>query len=251
MKKSFKKVIACMLAVLMIALSMPFSALAKVGDYTPDIQLEFSTFCDDPSNPTSKVAGDSTKYQASGLAGYPIQWDRENGTLIASKEDINVYNEYWETDTVDEDWVLGEGDIFAVTVRMDNITEAWGGNVDIKFSDNLTPAGIWQSGKGKNITYSYGNEDAAPDTLPKMVTGFREPISDWSASALYDGMNDTALGDPCKIAEDSHAVEGDGWSDLVISASYLSAGESVDLSSVGSDLGFFDIVNHTYNSDEG
>jgi hypothetical protein len=250
MQKSIKKVIAGAVAALMITSSMPFVALAAPGDYAPDVQLQFSTFCDDPSDPTNTTAANATAYKASGLAGFPIQWDQKNGTLIASKEDINVYNEYWETDAVAEDWVLGEDDIFAVTVRMDNITEAWGANVDIKFSDNLTPAGVWQSGTGKKAKFSYGNEDNAP-TQPEALSGFRAPIKDWSASGLYDGMNDTALGDPCKIQEDPNAVEGDGWSDLIISATYLSGGESTDVSSVDSELGFFDITNGTYDSDNG
>ena len=44
MKKSFKKAVAVLLAVLMVAFSVPFSAFAAVGDYHPNIELQFGTF---------------------------------------------------------------------------------------------------------------------------------------------------------------------------------------------------------------
>ena len=250
MQKSFKKVIACMLAVLMIALSMPLSALAVPGDYAPDVQLQFSTFCDDPCDPTNKNSADSTAYTASGLAGFPLIWDQENGTLTAKKEDINTYNTYWETDPVDADWQLGEGDMFVATIRFDNVSEAASGNVNIRFSDNLTPAGVWQSGTGKNVTYVYANENEAP-TKPTALNGFRAPIADWSASTLYNGMNDTDLGDKSCIQADPTAQPDDGWSDLMMTATLICSGDSVDVSSVSDELGFFDITNGTYSAESG
>ena len=47
MRKSFKKVIACLLAVLMVTFSVPFSALAASDDYKPNITMRFGTFVED------------------------------------------------------------------------------------------------------------------------------------------------------------------------------------------------------------
>ena len=247
MKKSFKKVMACLLAVIMATFSMPFSALAAVGDYTPDIQLQFSTFCDDPCDPTNKTAKSATDYQASGLAGFPIIWDQENGTLTATKEDFSVYNEYWEEDPVDEDWVLGEGDIFAVTVRLDNTAIASAGNIRIRFSDNLTPAGLYQNKKA----YGYASEENIPSGATKLV-GFRSAVTDWSATKLYgDGKVFNTAMDQNAIQADPAAVADDGWSDDLIRANFVGNGDYVDVSSVGAENGFFDITNGTYDADNG
>ena len=43
MNKTFKKAIAVILSVLMVIMSVPFTALAAVGDYSPNIKLQFGT----------------------------------------------------------------------------------------------------------------------------------------------------------------------------------------------------------------
>ncbi|MBQ9530617.1 MAG: hypothetical protein IJR70_00950 [Eubacterium sp.] len=256
MKKSFKKAIACLLAVLMVAFSMPFSALAAPGDYEPDLQLQFSTFYDaDEGEPGSKSATSSTCYQYSGLSAFPIKYDAVNGTLKATKEDINAYNEYYETDPVDEDWNLGVGDVFAVTIRLDNVDIAASGNFNIRFSDNLTPAGLgsytYKEGKKEKTGYSIFNENNKPEGYSSDIVGFRKPVSDWSASSLYEGMNDTILGDLSCIQEDPTAVDGDGWNDLMMTATLVCQGDHIDVSSVDSALGFFDIKNGTMDEENG
>ena len=49
MRKSFKKVVACLLAVLMVTFSVPFTALATPDDYKPNFTLQFNTFVADDS----------------------------------------------------------------------------------------------------------------------------------------------------------------------------------------------------------
>ena len=56
MSKSFKKVIACLLAVLMVMFSVPFSAFAAGYDYTPDIRLQFNAFNENAADPESWVS---------------------------------------------------------------------------------------------------------------------------------------------------------------------------------------------------
>ena len=250
MKKSFKKVIACLLAVLMVAFSVPFSALAAPGDYEPDIQLQFSTFCANPADLTDMAeTQDSTAYIASGLAGYPLKWDQTAGTLTASKDDINGYKTFFDpaAELTEEDYVLKEGDFFAVTIKLDNVDIAASGNVNIRFSDNLTPAGFYKYKKGTKWYYGFASEDNLGTKTE--VAGFRAPIGDWSASVLYKGMNDTQVGDLSCIQADPTAVEDDGWSDLMMTATLVCEGDYVDVSSVSSENGFFDIVEGTLHGD--
>ena len=254
MKNSFKKAIACLLAVLMIAFSMPLSALAAVGDYEPDIQLQFSSFFDavEETDPTLKTASSADCYESSCLAAFPIQYDAENGTLKAAKEDINTYNTYWESDTVESDWNLAEGDVFAATIRIDNVSIAASGNINIRFSDNLTPAGLYSYKSGKTTKYAFG-------TLPEgetEVVGFKMPVAKFSAgdkegTSLYPGMNDTLIGDLSCIQEDPAAQPDDGWSDDMMTATLVCSGDYVDVSSVNASNGFFNIEDGTYSETNG
>ena len=251
MQKSIKKVIAGAIAALMITSSMPFVALAAPGDYEPDIQLQFSTFCQDPLDPTDMTESQSaTAYTASGLAGYPLKWDQTAGTLTASKDDYNSYYTFFDPtaeELLDEDFVLEEGSLFAVTIRFDNVDIAASGNVNIRFSDNLTPAGFYKYKKGTKWYYGFASEDNLGTKTE--VAGFRAPIGDWSASVLYKGMNDTQVGDLSCIQADPTAVEDDGWSDLMMTATLVGEGDYVDVSSVSSENGFFDIVEGKLHGD--
>ena len=47
MNKTFKKAIAVILSVLMVVLSVPFTALAAPGDYEPNLKMYFGTFVED------------------------------------------------------------------------------------------------------------------------------------------------------------------------------------------------------------
>ena len=257
MQKSFKKAIACLLAVLMVAFAMPFSAFAAVGDYEPDVQLQFSSFFDanEQTDPTEKAASSADCFESAGLAAFPIQYDAATGTLKATKEDINTYNEYWESDPVDEDWVIGEDDIFAVTIRFDNVDIAASGNVNIRFSDNLSPAGLgtytYKDGKKDKTGYIFCGDNTKPASFKNETAGFREPIATFSASTLYAGMNDTLIGDLSCIQEDPFAEDGDGWSDEMMTATLVCTGDYIDVSSIAASNGFFNIADGTYDSDNG
>ena len=243
MQKSFKKAIALMLAVLMVAFAMPFSAFAAVGDYEPDIQLQFSPFFEEMGS-TSGSANDG--YTQSGLGAFPLNYN--NGTLSATAADINAYNEYWEYDAVDEDWTLGEGDFFVVTVRLDNIDIVAAANILIRYSDNITPAGFWYYKKGSTKKWGFSTEENMPSGSSAVV-GYNESIDDWSAKGLYDNMNDPI--NLTGIQADPAAVDGDGWSDNLMRVNLIATGDYVDVSSVDAGNGFFDIENHVLDGDNG
>ena len=253
MQKSIKKVIAGAIAALMITSSMPIVASAAVGDYEPDVHLQFSSFfdADEQTDPTEKSASSSTCYQSSGLKAFPIQYDEETGTLTAKADDMTTYNTYWESDPAESDIVLGEGDLFAVTIRFDNVGIAASGNVNIRYSDNISPAGICSYKSGKKTYFTFASEDSLPAGFQAEMAGFRSPIKEFSASTLYEGMNDTVLGDLSCIQEDPNAVEDDGWSDDMMTATLVCSGDYVDVSSVDSSNGFFDIKNGTYDDEDG
>ena len=257
MQKSIKKVIAGAIAALMITSSMPIVASAAPGDYAPDIQLQFSSFFDanEQTDPTEKAASSADCFESAGLAAFPIQYDEATGTLTAKKEDINTYNEYWESDPVDEDWVIGEDDIFAVTIRIDNVNIAASGNINIRFSDNLSPAGLgtytYKDGKKEKTGYIFCGDNTKPASFKNETAGFREPIATFSASTLYEGMNDTLIGDLSCIQEDPNAEDGDGWSDEMMTATLVCSGDYVDVSSIDASNGFFNIEDGSYDSDSG
>ncbi len=258
MQKSIKKVIAGAIAALMITSSMPIVASAAVGDYEPDVQLQFSSFfdADESTDPTEKAASSTTCFESAGLAAFPIQYDAATGTLKAKKEDINTYNEYWESDTVDEDWELGEDDIFAVTIRFDNVSIAASGNVNIRYTDNLTPAGLCSYKSGKKTYYKFANENDHPSGFQAELAGFRAPIAKFSAgnkggTSLYPGMNDTLIGDLSCIQADPAAVADDGWSDDMMTATLVCEGDYIDVSSIDASNGFFNIEDGTYDAESG
>jgi hypothetical protein len=266
MQKSIKKVIAGAVAALMITSSMPFVALAAPGDYEPDVQLQFSTFFDanEQSDPLDKTASSNDCYQSAVLCAYPLAYDEEAGTLKAKAKDINTYNEYYaeewdpETDATDEDIEYGVGDIFAVTIRFDNVSKAALGNVNIRFSDNLAPAGLgsytYKQGNKTKTGYAFFDEDNKPTGYKDSIVGFRDPVEEFSASSLYEGMNDTAVKDLSCIKEDPYAEDGDGWSDLMMTATLVCSGDYVDVSEIdGGDegTGFFNIADGTYDAENG
>ena len=245
MQKSFKKAIACLLAVLMVAFAMPFSAFAAVGDYEPDVQLHFTPFFEEYGN--NYAATSANGYTSSGLCAFPLTY--KNGTLSATAEDINVYQEYWEYDTVDEGWTLGEGDYFIATVILDNIDIAAAGNILIRFSDNITPAGFWQTGKGNKAKYGFSNINEIPSGAT-LLAGYESSFSEWSATDLYGGGEVfNTVSDLNGIYDDPAAVEGDGWSDSMIRANFVGVGDYVEITPVGTDNGFFDYENHVLEDD--
>lgn len=170
MKKSFKKTIAVMIAVLMVITAIPFTAFAAPGDYNPDIQLQFGTFhssvddqwFDYSDNPyydlsSSGIFGPALTYD------YTIDKNPESktygdavGTLRLEKDKANKAGEAvqsyvanypddydpFDLDPLTEDHTYGVGDFFTATAVVTNIESLKSLSAKIKYSDNIEPAGV-------------------------------------------------------------------------------------------------------------
>jgi hypothetical protein len=296
MQKSIKKVIAGAVAALMITSSMPFTALAAPGDYNPDIQLQFSTVCNLGSNQYTQkeFEVDADEPTAAFLNGAPLVYDAKTGTLTLKQQDANVMEEYNFSEDApvaddyddeeeyadalaeynalfsDADYTYQQGDVFAVTVRMDNISKIWGSNIYLRYSDNLVPAGLtvtstkkakWNgSGTSKvHKLYYIGTQEEADAYVQPLITankctfdktetlyGFGEPVEDFSASGLYEGVNLPTSYEG--TIEDPNYEEGSGWSENMLVVQVATGADYVDVSGASS-TDFYDIDNHVKDDD--
>ena len=173
MRKSFKKVIACLLAVLMVTFSVPFSALAASADYKPNITMRFGTFVEDSEVTDNGGALTSTEwgvkkptYDAfSGPNGAPLDYeggvDKETGALKINRlylenskaKGVLAYN------GVDESAYTGEltgqtdyvqGMPFTMTLTLNNVSTLAALDGYLKWTDNIAPAVVWKSGTTNN-----------------------------------------------------------------------------------------------------
>lgn len=169
MNKTFKKAIAVILSVLMVIMSVPFTALAAVGDYSPNIKLQFGTFFDGGAADyndysTSGTAGSDFSY--SSLRGVPVDYKYKvtngvaSGTLYIDKNKANTYNEASgsEYSTLNEDLQFGVGDYFTMTVICENIKEIGYFIAQLEFNDAIELAGVYSYKEGKKTAYALGTE---------------------------------------------------------------------------------------------
>jgi len=172
-RKTFKKVIACLLAVLMVTFSVPFSALAASDDYKPNITMRFGTFVEDSEVTDNGGALTSTEwgvkkptYDAfSGPNGAPLDYeggvDKETGALKINRlylenskvKGVLAYN------GVDESAYTGEltgqtdyvqGMPFTMTLTLNNVSTLAALDGHLKWTDNIAPAVVWKSGTTNN-----------------------------------------------------------------------------------------------------
>lgn len=169
MNKTFKKAIAVILSVLMVIMSVPFTALAAVGDYSPNIKLQFGTFFDGGAADyndysTSGTAGSDFSY--SSLRGVPVDYKYKvtngvaSGTLYIDKDKANTYNEASGSgySTLNEDLQFGVGDYFTMTVICENIKEIGYFIAQLEFNDAIELAGVYSYKAGKKTAYALGTE---------------------------------------------------------------------------------------------
>lgn len=169
MNKTFKKAIAVILSVLMVIMSVPFTALAAVGDYSPNIKLQFGTFFDGGAADyndysTSGTAGSDFSY--SSLRGVPVDYKYKvtngvaSGTLYIDKDKANTYNEASKSEysTLNEDLQFGVGDYFTMTVICENIKEIGYFIAQLEFNDAIELAGVYSYKAGKKTAYALGTE---------------------------------------------------------------------------------------------
>lgn len=232
MRKSFKKVVACLLAVLMVTFSVPFTALADTAvpeDYKPNFTLRFNTVSDDDvsSNPltSSTVTKSSTYDLYTGAKGAPLDYeggvDKETGDLKITRLYLEnskatgalTYNEVAADDYAGE--LTGQTDYekgmpFAITLALNNISEMTKFENYIDYSDNIAPAVAYGSGtKASTAKYKW-------DTL----ANFKSDTSKYKSAkskdnAIYETASDYYAN--CDTESDDPAVNGLNrmWNGLV------------------------------------
>lgn len=192
MKRSFKKAVAVLLAVLMVAFSVPFTALAAPGDYSPNVELSFGTFhhmnvsWQDYSAPSGTV-GDYTA--VGGIFDVPLDYDAENGTLTlsAAKAAIAAEDIGMGYEAPEEDVVYGVGDYFTVTVLLENIETLAMFMGSLDYTDNIEPAGLYSYRSGRSTLYAFGTaSECAAANQGTMLLGGTKPIDAMSAQAFYN-----------------------------------------------------------------
>lgn len=232
MRKSFKKVVACLLAVLMVTFSVPFTALADTAvpeDYKPNFTLRFNTVSDDDvlSNAltSSTVTKSSTYDLYTGAKGAPLDYeggvDKETGDLKITRLYLEnskatgalTYNEVAADDYAGE--LTGQTDYetgmpFAITLALNNISEMTKFENYIDYSDNIAPAVAYGSGtKASTAKYKW-------DTLANYKSDTSKYKSAKSKdNAIYESASDYYAN--CDTESDDPAVGGLNrmWNGLV------------------------------------
>lgn len=207
MNKTFKKAIAVILSVLMVIMSVPFTALAAVGDYTPNIKLQFGTFFDvgaSDYNDYSSSGKSDADFSYSSLRGVPVDYKYKvtngvaSGTLYIDKDKANTYNAAPDNgtfSTLTEDRQFGVGDYFTMSVICENIKEI--GNVDatLEFNDAIELAGVYSYKVKKTTLYALGSESemkaANKGTWVKGGTDYLRSFS----TCMKDGLHAKELPD--------------------------------------------------------
>lgn len=187
MNKSFKKAIACLLAVLMVVFSFPFTALAAPGDYNPDIDIYFGAVTDyvesaEIGDSSFRGAGGLGNLDLIGINGAPIDFDKKTGTLTlkAAKtqgwaQAAAAYDSELPANT--EDKVYGVGDYFSVTFLLRNVDAIAGCAFEATWSDNIEPAGIANVGTGNTSAKKFLGMAGVSDDYYGPLKGYDAPGS--------------------------------------------------------------------------
>lgn len=193
MNKTFKKAIAVILSVLMVVLSVPFTALAAPGDYTPNVKLAFGTFFDSGApdyNDYSTSGAAASDFSFSSLSGVPVDFDyttsegaKVTGTLHIDKDKANTYNAASESGytTLDQDLQFGVGDYFTMSVILENVSEVFSFQMKLEHNDAIELAGLYSYKQGKKTVYGIGSESEKPANAT-WVKGGTDFLTDFSTS---------------------------------------------------------------------
>lgn len=206
MNKTFKKAIAVIMSVLMVIMSVPFTALAAVGDYSPNIKLQFGTFFDGGAtdyNDYSTSGSSGSDFSYSSLRGVPVDYKYKvtngvaSGTLYIDKDKANTYNVASESgySTLSENLQFGVGDYFTMTVICENIKEIGYFIAQLEFNDAIELAGVYSYKQGKKTVYALGTESemkaANKGTWVKGGTDYLRSFS----TCMNDGLHANELPD--------------------------------------------------------
>lgn len=163
MKKSFKKSIAVLLAVLMVVCAFPLTAFAAEK---PNVNLQFGVLSvsktDKRTYSTNRGASNNAS-TISGLMSAKLDYNKSAGTI---------------TDSADS-YTYAVGDYFTATVLLENVSQLAATQVAINYSSNIVPAGICNGEKDL-----YGAGDEVGTVSDKFKAG--EPILAQSGDAIYN-----------------------------------------------------------------
>ena len=158
MKKSFKRIVAVLLAVMMIVCSFPLTVLAADSNRT-NINLQFGDVSNKSTPKNYSVdrrttTNDFVKY--SGLNSTKLEYS--NGKIAD----------------------YSKGDFFTVSVLVENVSKIAAAEVAIKYSDSITPAYIKNVNSGTAVL-EYTEEGTA-------IAGFQplEAITEQSGDAIHN-----------------------------------------------------------------
>ena len=215
MNNSLKKVVACLLAVLMVMFSVPFSAFAAEPDttvYTPDIQLQFGTLFNSAENTETWVdnfadgaietagRGAEPDLTASALCGPILAADTSlskskakltvKGLTIEADDTANYAND--DLTPLTADYSLKKGDAFTVTIRMDGVSNVYVATAEIGYSGNIEPLYFTESGSAAKYKSKMGT--AAQGLDPEDTSWGKGAFPDVDPQALYSGINADEIG---------------------------------------------------------
>lgn len=213
MRKSFKKVVACLLAVLMVTFSVPFTALATPDDYKPNFTLQFNTFVADDSFDAEGIT--STKWGMktpaydlySGVHGAPLDYEggvnKEDGSLeitrlyLENSKVQGILDYYGLTADGYAGEVTGQtnyvkGMPFTITVKLNNIHELTAFELKNTYSDNIAPAIVYKAGaKANTATAKIASiADYKADTAKSKTPVTNEKSVYQTAGNYYEGMSE-------------------------------------------------------------
>lgn len=190
MKKSFKKVVAILLAVMMIVCSVPLTVFASDDANRANINLQFG----DVSCTTTKKT--VLKPRSAKMADYLAHSGLNSDKLTYSNGKIDGY---------------ATGDFFTVSVLLENVTELSAAEVAIKYSEAIEPAYIIDyKGRGDNVTVAYMYNEVTTEG-PHADFPINEAIPTQSGNALYNStstLGETSYVDPeARIMHANFAVQ--------------------------------------------
>lgn len=190
MKKSFKKVVAILLAVMMIVCSVPLTVFAAGDANRANINLQFG----DVSCTTTKKT--VLKPRSAKMTDYLAHSGLNSDKLIYSNGKIDGY---------------ATGDFFTVSVLLENVTELSAAEVAIKYSEAIEPAYIKNyQGRGDNVTVAYMYNEVTTEG-PHADFPINGAIPTQSGSALYNStstLGETSYVDPeARIMHANFAVQ--------------------------------------------
>lgn len=190
MKKSFKKVVAILLAVMMIVCSVPLTVFASGDANRANINLQFG----DVSCTTTKKT--VLKPRSAKMADYLAHSGLNSDKLTYSNGKIDGY---------------ATGDFFTVSVLLENVTELSAAEVAIKYSEAIEPAYIIDyKGRGDNVTVAYMYNEVTTEG-PHADFPINGAIPTQSGNALYNStstLGETSYVDPeARIMHANFAVQ--------------------------------------------